>query len=82
MVTINLWICEGTSLELGISDPEGLEFYPLVKLFPPYSQIQIRLATLIFIINDDLTDEMSKLSPALSLSLSVLSCCGNIFILF
>ena len=64
-------------MELGISDPEGREFNPLVRLFPPHSQIQIRSATLMFIINDDLTDEMSELSPARSLSPSF--CVGEIF---
>ncbi len=62
--------CEGTSLDLGISDLEGCEFDPLIKLCPPYSQVQIRSPALIFRINDDLTDEMSKLSAALSLRLS------------
>lgn len=58
-------------MDLETSDPEGREFDPLIKLRPPYFQIQIRLPALIFKINDDLTDEMSKLSPALSVYLSV-----------
>lgn len=68
----------GDVLGTGISDPEGSEFDPLIKLCPPYSQIQIRPASLGFIINDDLTDEMSKLSPALPLCLSTF-CAVEIF---
>lgn len=54
-------------MDLETSDPEGHEFDPLIKLSPPYFQIQIRLPALIFKVTDDFNDEMSKL-PLLFLS--------------